>query len=83
MNKKQMDEKIKKFVEEVGVKECNRAGLAAMMTAYYCGMHLEYNCCASPDEVANDLGISAQEYNYWDDLYYKKDSWFNKMLDQA
>ena len=31
------------------------------------------------DEVANDLGLSTREYNYWDDLYYKKNSWFNQM----
>lgn len=81
MNIKQLDKRVKDFVDEVGVNECKKVGLSAMMQAFYCGMRL--NDClgaASPDEVANDLGISVQEYNYWDDLYYKKDSWFNKEL---
>lgn len=74
-----LEQKIKEFVKEVGVKECHKAGLAAMMQAYYCGMDLDYHCCAGADEVANDLGISTREYNYWDELYYRKDSWFNQM----
>jgi len=53
-----------------------------MMSAFYCGTYLEYTCNAGPDEVANDLGLSTWEYNYWDDLYYKKNSWFNKLLEK-
>jgi hypothetical protein len=76
-----LDADVKKFVEEVGgYGVCRRAGLSAMMQAFYCGMRLS-DCTgeASPDEVANDLGLSTREYNYWDDLYYKKNSWFNQM----
>lgn len=76
---KKFEDSVKKFVKEVGVRECHKAGLAAMMMAFYCGTELEYDCCAGADEVANDLGISAREFNWWDDLYYKKDSWFNQM----
>lgn len=76
MNLKQLDKEVKKFVAEVGRDECKKYGLSAMMQAFYCGMYLE-PCDYSPDEVANDLGISNAEYNYWDDLYYKKSSWFN------
>ena len=82
MNKTELDKKVKEFVEEIGVEECKKAGLAAMMSAFYCGMHLDYTCNAGPDEVANDLGLSSWEYNYWDDLYYKKNSWFNKLLEK-
>ena len=76
-----LDADVKKFVKDVGgYSVCRRAGLSAMMQAFYCGMRLS-DCTseASPDEVANDLGLSTIEYNYWDDLYYKKNNWFNQM----
>lgn len=80
MDLKKLDTQVKDFVDEVGKAECTKYGLSAMMSAFYCGMRLS-DCAsnASPDEVADDLGLSSREYNYWDDLYYKKDSWFNKL----
>ena len=81
MDIKVLDKKVKDFVNEVGINECKKAGLSAMMSAFYCGMRLsDCTSAASPDEVANDLGLSTSEYYYWDDLYYKKNSWFNKEL---
>ena len=29
-------------------------------------------------EIAAELGLSRKEVNYWEDLYWKKDSWLNK-----
>lgn len=78
---KSLDENVREFVESVGgYNACKRAGLCAMMQAYYCGMHLnECDKNASPDEIASDLELTTREYDYWDDLYYRKDSWFNNM----
>ena len=78
MDNKTLDTKVKKFVDDVGRNECKKAGLGAMMKAFYCGLRLSECSRRSSDEIANDLGLSTREFYYWEDLYYKKDSWFNK-----
>ena len=73
------DKDVKEFVENVGgYTVCRHAGLAATMQAFYCGVDLSNNS-ADSSEIADDLGLSNGEYNYWVDLWYKKDSWFNQL----
>ena len=79
MNFRKLDSEVKKFVAEVGKSECKRAGLGSMMQAFYCGMELGPS--VDPYEVGEDLGLSSMEFNYWEDLFYKKNSWFNNLDD--
>ena len=78
MNIKAMNKEVKAFVDEVGIDAVRKASLAEVLQAYYMGMPLE-DCSpyCGADEVANDLGLSVAEINYWEDLKYKKTSWLN------
>lgn len=75
MDLKMLDKEVKQFVSEVGKTNCKHAGLGSMMQAFYCGMELGPS--VDPYEVGTDLGLSSKEFDYWEDLFYKKNSWFN------
>ena len=75
MDLKMLDKEVKQFVSEVGKANCKRVGLGSMMQAFYCGMELGPS--VDPYEVGTDLGLSSKEFDYWEDLFYKKNSWFN------
>lgn len=75
-NLKSLDKEIKQFVNDYGKAICHKAGLAGMINSFYCGTAI-MPCDASAEEIANDLGLSSKEFDYWEDLYYKKSSWFN------
>lgn len=77
-----LDDKIKEFVKTVGAKDCKKAGLASVLSSFYCGMPLNFNFKGDADEVANELGLSRATYEYWEDLFYKRDSWLNKEADK-
>ena len=68
---------IKEFCKEFGYGTVKRAGIANTVKAYYMGIDLEFDEDADFDEVARELDMSRKEYNYWEDLFYKKDSWLN------
>lgn len=74
-----LEKDIKKFVEDVGYGTCKRAGLGPTMAAFYAGMTPDPSYGGEWDEVVNELGIPMREANYWEDIWYKKDSWFNQM----
>ena len=76
---KKLDKEVKEFVEEVGYNICKKAGLGATISAFYMGMTPDPNDNGDFDDIANELGLLGKEVNYWEDLWYKKDSWFNQM----
>lgn len=75
----ELDKEVRQFVEDNGFYNCHQIGLAGLMNAFYCSIPIEQSnlISVSADEVANDLGLSRKEFEYWEDLYYKKTSWFN------
>lgn len=74
-----LEKDIKDFVDNVGKSTCKKAGLSATMKAFYLGMTPSTEDSGDFDEVANELELSRKEANYWEDMWYKKDSWFNQM----
>ena len=72
-----LDKEVEEFVNDCGKSICKRAGLAGMMNSFYCGLDIRPSE-ASEDEIANDLELSKQEFEYWENLFYKKDSWLNQ-----
>lgn len=76
---KKFDQEVKEFVEEVGKSVCKKAGIAATIVSFYTGVNPNSNNVGSFDEVVNELELSRKEIDYWEDLWYKKDSWFNKL----
>lgn len=74
---KKFDKEVQQFIEELGYHNCRKAGLGATMKAFYLGIGLEPS--GDFDEIANELELSRKETNYWEDLWYKKDSWFNQL----
>lgn len=76
---KSLDTEVKEFITEVGKSVCKKAGLAATVSAFYLGNYPNPNDTGDFDEVANELGLSRKDANYWEDLWYKKDSWFNNL----
>lgn len=75
---KQFEKDLKQFIEDLGYSNCKKAGLGATMKAFYLGTGLD-TYGSDFDEVANELELSRKESNYWEDLWYKKDSWFNQL----
>ena len=75
---KKFDKAVQQFIEELGYHNCRKAGLGATMKAFYLGTDLDIYS-SDFDEVANELELSRKDANYWEDLWYKKDSWFNQM----
>ena len=74
-----IDEKeIKQFCKDAGYAHVKKCGLAATVMAFYMGTRLEWGKGEEFDDIANQLGLSRKECNYWEDLFYKKDSWLNK-----
>ena len=69
---------IKQFCKDIGYSRIKRAGLANTVKAYYLGMDLSYENYEDFDEVANELDLSSKECTYWENLFYRKDSWLNK-----
>lgn len=72
-----LDNEVKDFVKDIGIPICKRAGLGAMAKAFYLGLNPTQEVSCDISEVANELELSIQEINYWEDLWYKKDSWLN------
>jgi len=74
-----IDEKeIKQFCKDAGYAHVKKCGLAATVMAFYMGTRLEWGKGEEFDDIANQLGLSRKECDYWEDLFYKKDSWLNK-----
>ena len=76
---KKLEKEIQAFVGTVGYNACKKAGLGPTMFAFYSGMNPDSQFGGEWDEVANALGISSKEANYWEEIWYKKDSWFNQL----
>ena len=76
---KQFEAEVKQFFEEVGVSVCKRAGLGSTVAAFYMGMDPSSSHGGSFDEVVSELELTRKEIKYWEDLWYKKDSWLNQM----
>lgn len=72
-----LDKEVREFVNDFGKSICKRAGLAGLMRSFYCGLDIRPSE-SSADEIANDLGLSKKEFEYWEDLFYEKESWLNK-----
>lgn len=72
-----LDNEVKDFVKDIGIPICKKAGLGAMVKAFYLGLNPVQEVSYDIFEVANELELSIQEINYWEDLWYKKDSWLN------
>ena len=73
---KEIDDFVKALINEYGYDNVKKAGLGGVVKAFYIGVELEKNVDA--DEVFNALGIYGKEVNYWESLWYKKNSWLNK-----
>ena len=70
-----IDEKeIKQFCKDAGYAHVKKCGLAATVMAFYMGTRLEWGKGEEFDDIANQLGLSRKECDYWEDLFYKKDS---------
>lgn len=78
MDIKELDKDVREFVNDVGYSRIKRCGLGATIAAFYTGMNLVENSGDDFYEIAAELGLSRKEVNYWEDLYWKKDSWLNK-----
>ena len=76
-NLKSLDKEVKQFVDDYGKSVCKKAGLAGCINSFYCGLDIR-PIESSADEIANELGLFRKEFEYWEDLFYKKDSWLNQ-----
>ena len=74
---KELDTDVREFMNEVGIKICRKAGLASTMKAFYLGLDTVSYDNGDFDEIVNELDLARQESSYWEDLWYKKDSWLN------
>lgn len=75
------DTKVKQFCKDAGYDHVKKCGLGATVMAFYMGTKLEWGKNEDFDSIANELNLSKDECNYWEDLFYKKDSWLNKNED--
>ena len=73
-----LDNNVKEFINSIGKNLCKRAGLASTVVAFYEGRTPDTNFKGDFDEVVNELGLTQKEINYWEDLWYKRNSRFNK-----
>lgn len=72
-----IEKELKEWFDEFNYNTLKKAGLAGCMKAYYLGMQPE-NTYDSPDEIANELGLTNQEWSTWERIWYNKESWFNQ-----
>lgn len=69
--------KIKTFCKDAGYSHVKKCGLAATVMAYYMGTRLEWGKNEDFNAIADELNLSQEDRNYWQALFYNKDSWLN------
>lgn len=74
-----LDIEVKEFINDIGKNICKKAGFASTVVAFYEGRTPDINFAGDFDEIANELGLTEKEIKYWEDLWYKKNSWFNQL----
>ena len=70
------EKELKDWFDDRGYSELKKLGFAGTLKFYYMGIKEEDR--GDPSEIAEALGLSNQEWNTWEDIWYKKDSWFNQ-----
>lgn len=76
------DEEVRMYFTQMEKSEVKGASVGQLMQSYYLGLPIN-ECQGDAGEIADGLGMSDDEYAYWEDLAYKKDSWLNKWVEEV